>query len=163
MWPKEWHGKYDAKGPGRPVVRLTLSLYGHPKAGLYWEKHCKKTILAAGFKPVQGWECLYKHPVKKLFLSIYVDDFKMAGLRENLTPMWAELRKGLDIELECPLHSNVYLGCGQEVIAPVESEVEAKRELFRKLFADKPVSEPNLKKVGCRSLRDEHHRLRSRF
>ena len=56
QWPKEWHGKYDDSDP--PVVRLRLSLYGHPLAGLYWEKHCRAKLLSVGFEPVEGWECL---------------------------------------------------------------------------------------------------------
>ena len=65
-----------------PVCKLRLSLYGHPLAGLYWEKHCRKHILACGFQPVKGWECLFVHPQDHLLLSIYVDDFKMAGWKK---------------------------------------------------------------------------------
>ena len=64
-WPKSWHGKYR-----RPVVKLRLNLYGHPLAGLYWEKHCRSAILQCGFEPVKGWECLYKHYKEQLFLSV---------------------------------------------------------------------------------------------
>ena len=39
-WPKEWHGKFTD-----PVVKLRVSLYGHPLAGLYWENHCRDAIL----------------------------------------------------------------------------------------------------------------------
>ena len=35
-WPKEWFGKYT-----EPVVELRTNLYGHPLAGLFWEKHCQ--------------------------------------------------------------------------------------------------------------------------
>ena len=62
-WPAHWRGKYE-----RPVCRLRLNLYGHPLAGLYWEKHCKKALLECGFETVTGWECLYKHTEDKLFL-----------------------------------------------------------------------------------------------
>ena len=75
-WPKHWHGKYT-----QPVVRLILNLYGHPLAGLYWELYCKGCLTKIGWEPVKGWECLYKHTKFKLYLSIYVDDFKMSGLR----------------------------------------------------------------------------------
>ena len=39
-----------------------------------------------GFERVPGWECLYVNKSKKLFLSIYVDDFKMAGDAQNIAP-----------------------------------------------------------------------------
>ena len=38
-WPKHWHGKYTD-----PVVRLRLNLYGHPLAGLYWDKLSQEQI-----------------------------------------------------------------------------------------------------------------------
>ena len=99
-------------------MRLRVSLYGHPLAGLFWEQHCRDAILKCGFQPVRGWECLYKHPVKRLFLSVYVDDFKMAGKAANISGMWAELRKHLDLEAPTRLVDNVYLGCSQKDIPP---------------------------------------------
>ena len=77
-WPKEWGNKYDND---EPVVLLKRALYGHPLAGLYWEQHCRKAIKDLGFEPVIGWECLYVHREKHLVLSVYVDDFKLAGER----------------------------------------------------------------------------------
>ena len=67
--PKSWDSIED------PVCRLRLNLYGHPLAGLYWEKHCHKHIFKAGFERVPGWECLFVHRLWKLWLSVYVDDF----------------------------------------------------------------------------------------
>ena len=93
-WPKEWVGKYT-----KPVVRLILNLYGHPLAGLFWERHCKRALYSLGWEPIQGWECLYKHAEMKLFLSVYVDDFKMAGRKSSLAPMWEKMRKVLDLSL----------------------------------------------------------------
>ena len=112
-WPKHWHNKYK-----RPVCRLQLNLYGHPLAGLYWEQHCHKAITKCGFTRVKGWECLYKHHEQQLFLSVYVDDFKMCGKERNLAPMWTKLGKYLDLEPPTPLHGNVYLGCGQSNVTP---------------------------------------------
>ena len=33
-----------------PVVELKVNLYGHPKAGLYWEGHCHDAIRRCGFE-----------------------------------------------------------------------------------------------------------------
>ena len=121
-WPKHWH----QRGMRNPVCKLIRNLYGHPSAGLYWEKHCRKAILRCGFEPVKGWECLHMHRKKQLFLSVYVDDFKMAGNASNLASMWKELGKLLDLEEPAPLHDNVYLGCGQDSLTEVpEGEVRA--------------------------------------
>ena len=83
--PKEWaHIK-------NPVVPLERNLYGHPLAGLFWEMFCTEKVEKVGFEKIPGWECLFVRREKQLFLSIYVDDFKMAGKKENLAPMWAPL------------------------------------------------------------------------
>ena len=126
----------------------SLSLYGHPLAGLYWEDHCRKAILKCGFEPVLGWECLYKHYSKKLFLSIYVDDFKMAGLQKNLKPIWADLRKYLDLDPETSLHGGVYLGCGQYCVKNDDKLIREKTELYETISkpgnATAPVPEAAL-------------------
>ena len=41
-FPPWW--KDAVKGFRRPVVRLDKALYGHPKAGEYWEKHCDRHV-----------------------------------------------------------------------------------------------------------------------
>ena len=35
---------------------------------------------------------------KGLFLSVYVDDMKLAGKKQNLDPMWKVLNKEVDLE-----------------------------------------------------------------
>ena len=37
---------------------------------------------------VPNWECLFVHRKQGLFLSVYVDDIKMAGKKQNISPMW---------------------------------------------------------------------------
>ena len=71
-WPETWEGKYTV-----PVVLLERNLYGHPRAGHYWEQHVARVCKGNGFRPVPGWECLYFHPAYKCALSEYVDDFKI--------------------------------------------------------------------------------------
>ena len=66
------------------VCPLRRNLYGHKLAGLLWQKFAEDVIMnELKFKRVQGWECLYYHPVKQLFLSAYVDELKMAGKRRT--------------------------------------------------------------------------------
>ena len=59
--PKSWDNIED------PVCKLRLNLYGHPLAGLLWEKHCNDAIFKAGFEKMPGWECLFFHREKQLF------------------------------------------------------------------------------------------------
>ena len=110
QWPKSWKGRYKC-----PVVRLLRNLYGQPLAGLYWEMHCHDAITKCGFQRVHGWECLYKHSVQKLFLSVYVDDFKMAGRPEALKVGWQMTRKKITLDSASPHPCGKFLGCEHEV------------------------------------------------
>ena len=126
-WPASWRNK----GYVRPMVRLLANLYGHPLAGLYWERHCHKALTKIGFQLVQGWECLYVHDEAKLFLSVYVDDFKMAGIKRNLAPMWARLRDELDLDPSVPLDNSTYLGCRQnnvQVNSAIQRSIDVQRD-----------------------------------
>ena len=75
-WPKWWCSIED------PVVPLERNLYGHPLAGLLWERQFEKVLLK------HGWEKIFVHREKGLFSSVYVDDMKLAGKIHNIDPMW---------------------------------------------------------------------------
>ena len=79
-WQPSWAQQYSS-----PVVRLKLALYGHPDSGLFWERKCAASLKAVGFEPVPDWECTDTHDKLGLVLSVYVDDFEMAGKKENPT------------------------------------------------------------------------------
>ena len=61
-WPKSWSSIED------PVVPLERNLYGHPLAGLLWERQFEKILFVVR--------------EKGLFLSVYVDDMKI-GWKET--------------------------------------------------------------------------------
>ena len=81
-WPKSWSSLED------PVVPLERNLYGHLLAGLLWERQFEKILLKHGWEKIPNWECLFVHREKGLFLSVYVDDIKLAGKKQNIDPMW---------------------------------------------------------------------------
>ena len=83
---------------------------------------------------MRDWECLYVHSQSKLFLSIYVDDFKMAGNASALPKMWARLQKKIDLEPPVKMDGNVYLGCGQDEISPDPTMIAEKRKMFSDLL-----------------------------
>ena len=74
-----------------PVVPLELNQYGHPLAGLG----------------------LFVHREKGLFLSVYVDDIKLAGKKQNIDPLWKVLNKEVDLVEPTSFLDHVYLGCTQ--------------------------------------------------
>ena len=102
-WPAAWKGMRDH------VCPLILALYGHPDAGGYWEKHCEERLLRVGFKNVSDWRSVYWHPVLKLLLAVYVDDFKMSGPVASLPKGWDLIKKG--IRTDVPAAAGKYLGC----------------------------------------------------
>ena len=85
---KEAHNKTGT----RPVCRLLRSLYGHPTAGLFWERKYKQVLRCAGFKEMIGWECVSQHEAYKVILSVYVDDFKVAGTKKGAAQAWKATR-----------------------------------------------------------------------
>ena len=51
-----------------------------------------------GFKEMMGWECLFS-----LILSVYVNDFKLAGKKENLKTGWTLMEQaGLELDPPTP-------------------------------------------------------------
>ena len=104
-WPDEWTNK----GWIRPVVILKYALYGHPDSGTFWEKHCDERLRKGGFRPLSGWPSCYFHDDLKLFLTVYVDDFKLAALKEHVSPLWKDLRQL--IRMGDPEPPARYLGC----------------------------------------------------
>ena len=91
---------------------LGLALYGHPLSGFFWEQHCHTALSKVGFEALEGWECVFVHKKLGLFLSVYVDDFKLAGRAKNLQAGWNLIRKHLRLDPPTPLGD--YLGCGQK-------------------------------------------------
>ena len=58
QWPKSWSSMED------PVVPLERNLYGHPLAGLLWERQFEKILLKYGWEKVSNWECFFVHRKK---------------------------------------------------------------------------------------------------
>ena len=82
-WPKSWSSMEDLVAP------LERNLYGHPLAGLLWERQLEKVLLKHGWEKIPNWECLFVHREKGLFLSVYVDDIKIG---------WKETKSCSDVE-----------------------------------------------------------------
>ena len=71
-WPKSWSSMED------PVVPNERNLHGHPLAGLLWERQFEKILLKHCWEKNPNWECFFVHREKGLFLSVHVDDIKLA-------------------------------------------------------------------------------------
>ena len=84
-WPKSWSNMED------PVVPLERNLYGHPLAGLLWERQFEKSYWnMAGRKFQIGNVSLFI--VKKGYSCVYVEDFNLFQLASlSLPTLMAEL------------------------------------------------------------------------
>ncbi len=123
--PESWEGMKE------PVCRLRLNLYGHPLAGLLWGKSCEEKLMKLNFIKMKGWECMYIHKEPCLFLSVYVDDFKIAGKSPNVQNMWPKIKKYLDLDPTEELDESVYLGCGQNDVQPQPERYAAKKSFWQ--------------------------------
>ena len=113
-----------------PVVPLERNLYGHPLAGLLWERQFEKVLLKHGWEKIPNWECLLVHREKGLFLSVYVDDIKLAGKKHNIDPMWKVLNKEVDLGEPTSFLDHVYLGCTQRQCEVSQNIVDNYRTMF---------------------------------
>ena len=113
-----------------PVDPLERNLYGHPLAGLLWERKFEKIPLKYGWEKIPNWDGLFVHREKGLFLSVYVDDIKLAGKKQNIEPMWKVLNKELDLGEPTSFLDHVYLGCTQRQCQRSKVIVDNYRTIF---------------------------------
>ena len=120
-----------------PTRRIIMGkALGGGIAKLKWEK-------------IPGWECLYVHKEQQLFLSVYVDDFKMVGKGESSPNMWKLIRKDIDLEPETELSENVYLGYNQRQAKPELHRLKEKNDLFKKLTTHASQESTNAEGDPC--------------
>ena len=79
-WPKSWSSMED------PVVPLEKNLYGHPLAGLLWERQFEKVLVQHGWEKVSNWECFFVHNEKKVILMCVCGWHKICW---NETKSWS--------------------------------------------------------------------------
>ena len=113
-----------------PVVPLERNLYGHPLAGLLWEKQFEKSLLKYVWEKVSNWACLFVHREKGLFLSVYVDDIKLAGKKLNIDPMWKVLNKEVDLGEPTSFFGHENLGCTRRPCEISKDIVDSYRTMF---------------------------------
>ena len=124
-WPKSWPSMED------PVVPLERNLYGHPLAGLLWERQFEKIRLQ------HGWEKGFL--IGNVSLYIVKKDYsypcmwmtsKLSGKKQNLDPMWNVLNKEVDLGEPTSFVDHVYLGCTQRQCETRQDIVDNYRTMF---------------------------------
>ena len=72
---------------------------------------------------------------KGMFLSVYVDDIKMAGRKHNMKPMWKKLERKVYVEELTALQDQIYLVCTQWDCKTNTRFVEEKQHFFGTLMS----------------------------
>ena len=101
-WPKSWANIEE------PVVPFQRNLYCHPFAGLLWERQFEEASFELGWEKVPNSECTFLHRKEGLFLSVFVDDIRIAGKKQNMAPMWKKLMKNVDLDEPTSFLDHVY-------------------------------------------------------
>ena len=71
----------------------------------------------------------------RLFLSVYVDDIKLALKKQSLDPMWKTLNKEVDLEKPTSFLDQVCLGCTQSQCETSMDIVENYRTMFESIIS----------------------------
>ena len=87
-------------------------------------------ILKHGWEKIPNWECLFVHRQKRLFLSVYVDDIKLAGKKQNLGPIWKLPNKEVDLGEPTSFLDHVYFGGTQRQCQRSKDIVDNYRTMF---------------------------------
>ena len=83
-----------------------------------------------GWEKIPNWECLFVHREKGLVLSVYVDDIKLAGKKQNINPMWKILNEEVDLGEPTSFLDHGNLGCTQRQCQISKDIVDNYRTMF---------------------------------
>ena len=79
-----------------------------------------------------GWEKVFVHKKRGLFLSVHVDDIKkwLDGKKQKMAHMWKKLMKNVDLDEYTSFLDHVYSGCTQRECKPNETIFEEHTKMF---------------------------------
>ena len=100
---------------------------------------------------IPNWECLFVHREKGLFLSVYVDDIKLAGKKQNIHPMWKVLDKQVDLGEPTSFLDHENLGCTQRQCETSKDIVDNYRTMFESRISAGATKNYHTRKI-CVSL-----------
>ena len=101
-----------------------------PLAGLLRGRKFDKNLLELGWEKVPNWEWLFVHRKQGLFLSVHVDDIKMAGKKQIMARMWKKVMKNVVLDEPTSLLDHVYLECPQRECKTNDEIMENYKKLF---------------------------------
>ena len=96
----------------------------------FLEREFENIRLKYGWEKVSDWECLFVHREKGLFVSVYVDDIKLAGKKQNINPTRKALNKEVDLGEPTSFLDHVYQKCTQRQCKISKDIVDNYRTMF---------------------------------
>ena len=111
--------EFAVSGKQRAVIKGDQCSFRHdedkrakptPKPHHLWTTNTKRQKCIEGKEP-QRPESIWADRDKGLFLSVYVDDIKLAGKKQDIDPLWKVLMKEVDMGEPTSFFDHVYSGC----------------------------------------------------
>ena len=96
----------------------------------YGKGNLRKSFCSTVGKRSQTGDAYSLNQEKGLFFSVYVDDIKLAGKKQNINPMWKVLNKEFDLGEPTSFLDHVYLGCTQRECQINTDIVDNYRNMF---------------------------------
>ena len=122
-------GSRDLSDPWTGFTQFTLLEEKAPDGYMWSGVRLTRKQLTS--RPDHLWPELWKSNREKgLFLSVYVDDIKLAGKKQNLDPMWKVLNEEVDLGEPTSFLDHVYLGCTQRQCEISKDTVDNYRTMF---------------------------------
>ena len=121
--PKSWSSMEE------PIVRLERNLYGHFLAGLVVGEAIRESSIGTRLGTSSKLGMFFVNREKGLFLSVYVDDIKLAGKKQNIEPTWTMFMKDVDLGEPTSFLDHVHLGCTQRECQISKNIVQEKYRL----------------------------------
>ena len=122
-----------------PVVPHERNFFGHPFAGLLWERQFEKAFKELGWGKVPNWECLYVHRKQHYSNRSVWMTSKFVGKKQHLALMCRKLMKDVDIEEPTSFLDHVYQGCIQRECKPNEKIIGQYNKMFESRISAKPT------------------------
>ena len=97
-----------------------------------------------GWEKIPNWECLFVHREEGLFLSVYVDDIKLAGKKQSIDQRLKVHMKEVDLGEPTSFLDHVYLGCTQRQCEISKDIVDNYRTMF-----ESRISARETEKLSC--------------
>ena len=79
------------RGSQLRVFRLRGSLYGQRDAPVRWHKTFVKFLVSEGFKQCKNDVCMFRHPVTRVKVLVWVDDNFARGVRRHTDVFWKKV------------------------------------------------------------------------